>query len=83
MSNSSQVFERLLQFVIRILTKKGTYTSQYSCKHVGIRVNSCRARICASHEHDFGLSLSSFDSTWVKEFENCLDDDPRVRTPIC
>ena len=69
MLNSGQV----LEFV--------TLTRVSIC--VSIQVNLCRARICASHEHDFGLSLSSFDSTWVKEFENCLDDDPRVRTPIC
>ena len=74
MLNSDQVFEystipslhihnRLIQFVILILTKKGsTYTSQYLCKHVGIRVNLSRARICASREHNFGLSLLSFDS---------------------
>ena len=74
MLNSDQVFEystipslhihnRLIPFVIHILTKKGTYTSQYLCKHVGIGVNLSRARICASREHNFGLSLLSFDST--------------------
>ena len=46
-----------------IFTKKGTYTSKYSYKHAGIWVNSSWARIRALREHDFGLSLWSFDST--------------------
>ena len=54
-------------FIEHILTKKGTYTSQYLCKHVGIWVNLSRARIRALCEHNFGLSLSSFDLTLVPE----------------
>ena len=41
---------------------KGTYMSQFSCKYVGIWVNLSWAKICVFREHDFGLSLSSFDS---------------------
>ena len=60
-------------------TKKSTYTSQYLCKHVGIWVNLSLARISASREHDFGLSLFRVR---YQRFENCLDDEPRVETPI-
>ena len=47
----------------RILTKKGPYTNQYSCEHVGIRANLNQARNWDLCNHDFGFSISSFDST--------------------
>ena len=50
--------------------------SQFSCKHVGIRASSSWARICASCEHHFGLSLSSFDLAKVTK----LWYSPRQRT---
>ena len=56
--------------------KRYLHASQYSCKHVGIWANLSRSRIRASCEHDFGLSLSSFDSAYVTKLL-CL---PRQRT---
>ena len=57
----------MLQVKISIYTKKGSYTNQYSCKHVGNRVNLSWAIVFGLCEHDFGLSLSSFGSTKVPE----------------
>ena len=73
MLNSGQVFKfsslhinySLLQF--GILTKKGPYANQYLCKLVGIWATSnqaCNRDLCV---HNFGISMSSFDSTWVTE----------------
>ena len=50
--------------------------SQYSCKHVGIQVNSSQARILPSREHDFWLSLLSVDST-IASTTN-LESGPRL-----
>ena len=56
--------------------------SQYSCKHVGIRANLSRARIWALCEHDFGLSILSFDLAQVTKLWYRLDNEPRVGTPL-
>ena len=73
MLNSGQVFKfsslhinySLLQF--GILTKKGPYANQYLCKLVGIWATSNQACNCDLCMHNFGISMSSFDSTWVTE----------------
>ena len=54
MLNSHQVFKYSTIQVYTSIIGFGTYTSQYSCKHVGIQVNSSQARIRALREHDFG-----------------------------
>ena len=64
---------------ICITTEKGTYTSQYSCKHVGIRVNLRRSKICALCEHDFGLSLLCFDSTRGLKIPSTMNLESRPR----
>ena len=45
------------------LGKIGTFIIQYSCMNVNIRATSNWSCIRASPEHDFGFSISSFDST--------------------
>ena len=70
MSNSGQVFEysslhidnQLLQFVICVFPIS-LGICEYSCKHVGIRANLNQARNRDLCTHDFGFSISSFDST--------------------
>ena len=49
-------------WLLQILGKKGNYTSQYSCMNDDIRASLNRAGIRASTEHDFGFSISSFNS---------------------
>ena len=65
------------------MPKKGTYTSQYSCKHVGIRVNLSRARICALHEHHLGYHYRALTRLRYQTFEIHLDDEPQVGMQIC
>ena len=43
------------------------YMNQYWYKHDDIRATSNRACNQDSCEHEFGISMSSFDSTWVTE----------------
>ena len=76
----------------RILTKKGTYMSQYLCKHIGIQVNSSRARMLLYlPQEDFtllrvstilGYHFQASTQLRYQRFENCLDDEPRVGTLI-
>ena len=61
-------FESLKFGFYNYLAKNGPYTNQYLCKNDKARGTSNRACICALYEHDFGFSLSSFDSTYDTNF---------------
>ena len=61
---SLHIHNHLLQFAIRILTKK-VLAQVIIPVSMLVFVNLGQARIRATREHDFGLSLSSFDSTKV------------------
>ena len=50
-----------------VITRLELYLNQnFKIRHIRASLN--RAGICASTEHDFGFSISSFDSTWVTDF---------------
>ena len=67
---------------IRVCTSQiGFYTNQYLYKHVGIQVTLNRARILVNKI--LGYQYQALTQLRLQSFEIRLEDQSRIRTPIC
>ena len=53
------------------------------CENLGIWANLSQARNCDLSEHDFWVSLLSFDLIMYQRFENWLEVEPQFGITIC